>query len=238
MGNLFFAVALCAAQGYLLGSLSFSIIVSKALKGQDIRNYGSKNAGMTNILRTYGKKYAVLCGVGDLAKGLAAVLLGRFLFSIFGIGLFDAGYIAGAAAVLGHMFPLYFGFRGGKGVLTGLGVVIALSPLTIAIILAVVLPILFFSKIVSLASVTGAALYPFATLAVHLLQGVRGAPLALDTAFAAVFGGVILFMHRANIQRLVNGTEYRFGQKKGPLQDAPYGGNPADGESPESRGKP
>lgn len=204
------AAVICLAEGYLLGSLSFSIIVSRLLRGEDIRNFGSNNAGMTNILRTYGKKYALLCGAGDFLKGLLAVLLGRLIFSLFGVGGFDPGYVAGAAAVVGHMFPLYFGFRGGKGVLTGLGVIVALSPITFLLVLLVAIPILYFSRIVSLASVIGAILYPFASYLVHRL---RGQPVLLDTIFACVFGVVILYMHRANIKRLLAGTEYRFGQK-------------------------
>jgi glycerol-3-phosphate acyltransferase PlsY len=204
-------VALCLLEGYLLGSLSFSIIVSRVFKGDDIRNHGSKNAGMTNILRTYGKKYALLCGVGDFSKGLLAVLLGRLVFQLLGLTVFDAGYTAGMAALMGHLFPLYFGFRGGKGVLTGLGVMVALSPVTFVCVLAVALPLLYFTRIVSLASITGAALYPFFTVIVHRLQG---RPALLDGIFAAICAVIILYMHRANIQRLRNGTEYRFGQKK------------------------
>lgn len=203
--------ALCLLEGYLLGSVSFSIIVSRVFKGEDIRNFGSKNAGMTNILRTYGKKYALMCGAGDFCKGLLAVLIGRLIFSLMGLTLFDAGYPAGIAAMLGHLFPLYFGFKGGKGVLTGLGVMVSLSPVTFICVLAVALPLLYFTRIVSLASITGAILYPFFTVIVHKLQN---RPALLDGVFAAVCGAIVLYMHRANIKRLLNGTEYRFGQKK------------------------
>lgn len=201
---------LCLIEGYLLGSLSFSVIVSKTLCGDDVRNHGSKNAGMTNVLRTYGKKYALLCGIGDFSKGLIAVLLGRLLFSLWDITLFDAGYAAGAAALLGHLFPLYFSFKGGKGVLTGLGVLLALSPVTFVIVLVLALPLLFVTRIVSLASITGSALYPLVTLIVHKWQG---KPVLLDTIFAVAIAAVIIYMHRANIVRLLNGTEYRFGSK-------------------------
>lgn len=211
MGTAIVATAVCICAGYLLGSLNFSIILSKTFKGEDIRNYGSKNAGMTNILRTYGKKYAVMCGAGDFSKGLLAVLLGRLLFHALGIHPFDVGYAAGAAAMVGHLFPLYFGFRGGKGVMTGLGVIIALDPIAFAVVLALVLPLLFATRIVSLASVTGAALYPVVTLIVRL---VLRRPVLADTAFALIFGCLVLYMHRANIKRLVSGTEYRFGGKK------------------------
>ena len=211
MGKTVLGVALCLLEGYLLGSLSFSIIVSYAFKGEDIRNFGSKNAGMTNILRTYGKKYAFLCGAGDFCKGLLAVLLGRLIFLLLGLTAFDAGYPAGIAAMLGHLFPLYFGFKGGKGVLTGLGVMVTLSPVTFVCVLVVALPLLYFTRIVSLASITGAALYPFFTVIVHKLQN---RPSLLDGIFAAVCGAIVLYMHRANIKRLLNGTEYRFGQKK------------------------
>ncbi|PWM35283.1 MAG: acyl-phosphate glycerol 3-phosphate acyltransferase [Clostridiales bacterium] len=205
------ASAICLVEGYLLGSLNFSIMVSRLFKGEDIRNYGSKNAGMTNILRTYGKKYAVMVGVGDFCKGVCAVFIGRLIFSLMGVTLFDAGYAAGAAALLGHLFPLYFGFKGGKGVLTGLGVVLTLSPLSFAIIVLLELPLLYFTRIVSLASVTGAILYPIVTCVVHILQR---RPFILDTVFSVALAGVVLYMHRANIKRLLSGTEYRFGQDK------------------------
>lgn len=211
MGRLILGSALCLVEGYLLGSLSFSIIVSKLVKGDDVRKYGSKNAGMTNVLRTYGKACALLCGIGDFSKGVLAVLLARLIFYGLGGAPFDPGYLAGAAALLGHLFPLYFGFRGGKGVLTGLGIILTLSPVTFLVIVVIELPLLYFTRIVSLSSVTGAVLYPIATFTVHYLQG---RPLILDTVFAAVFGCVVLYMHRANIKRLLNGTEYRFGQKK------------------------
>lgn len=207
---LILASALCLLEGYLLGSLSFSIILSKTFKGQDIRNFGSGNAGMTNILRTYGKKYAFLCGLGDFSKALVAVLLARLLFAWMGQDAFDPGYLAGIATMAGHLFPLYFGFRGGKGVLTGLGVMLALDPLTFVIVLAIALPLLFATRIVSLASITGAALYPIVTCVLRL---VMSQPVLFDTFFAFLCGAVVIYMHRANIRRLLNGTEYRFGQK-------------------------
>lgn len=204
------ASIICLLEGYLLGSLNFSIILSRTFKGQDIRDHGSKNAGMTNILRTYGKKYAFLCGLGDFSKGLLAVLLARFLFSWMGASGFDPGYLAGIAAMAGHMFPLYFGFRGGKGVMTGLGVMIALDPVTFLLVLVFALPLLYKTRIVSLASITGAALYPVITLVTRL---VTHRPALADTLFALLCGCVVLYMHRGNIDRLLHGTEYRFGEK-------------------------
>lgn len=204
------AVILCLLEGYLVGSLNFSIILSRTFKGQDIRDHGSKNAGMTNILRTYGKKYAFLCGLGDFSKGLLAVLLARLIFHWMGVEGFDAGYLAGLAAMGGHMFPLYFGFRGGKGVMTGLGVMVALDPLTFLLVLIVALPLLYKTRIVSLSSITGAVLYPVFTLITRLISH---RPVLADTLFALLCGCVVLYMHRGNIQRLLNGTEYRFGEK-------------------------
>lgn len=210
MGRILTASLICLVGGYLLGSVSFSIMVSKLFKGEDIRDFGSKNAGMTNILRTYGKKYALICGLGDFAKGFLAVVLGRLVFLGLAVSGFDPGYVAGAGVVLGHMFPLYFGFRGGKGVLTGMGVIVAISPITVLVVLAVALPLLYFTRIVSMASVVGALLYPVVSFFVHRL---RSQPFVLDMIFALIFSSVILYMHRANIKRLISGTEYRFGQK-------------------------
>lgn len=211
MTRILTASLICAVEGYLLGSVSFSILISRLLKGEDIRHFGSKNAGMTNMLRTYGKKYALMCGIGDFSKGLLAVLLGRLVFMLFGLDSFDAGYISGALAIVGHMFPIFFGFHGGKGVLTGLGVLVALNPLVFLVVLVLVLPVLYFSRIVSLASVLGALFYPVATFCINAWWH---RPMALEMSFALTLSVIVLYMHRQNIKRLLTGTEYRFPKRK------------------------
>lgn len=219
--------ALVAFAAYLIGSVSFAIIVSRIAAQEDVRNHGSGNAGMTNILRNYGKKMAALTAAGDFGKALVAVALGRMIFQIMGIHLLDGGYVAGFFAILGHLFPIYFGFRGGKGVLTSLGVILMLNPLVFIIILIPLLPMVFLTKIVSLTVCVGYILTPIVTLLVdtYWLRLPEGARL-FDFFFicAVAFLGVV--MHRQNIVRLLRGQEYRFGQKK---PEAPEEGEDING---------
>ena len=198
---------LCAALvGYLLGSISFAVIVSRIYAHDDVRNHGSHNAGMTNVLRVYGIVPAAFTLVGDFAKGVLAVYLGRLIFTAVGATGMDAGYIAGLAALLGHLFPLWFGFKGGKGVLTSLGIILAINPMVFGILLLIMLPILFVVRIVSLISITGAMLYPLLT---YMVKVFCNEPPVWDTAFAAIFAVLVIWMHRSNIKRLLNGTEKR-----------------------------
>ena len=201
-----FAVLCSAVIGYLLGSISFAVVVSRIYAKDDVRNYGSHNAGMTNVLRVYGVGPAVCTIIGDFGKGILAVLIGRAIFHAFGIAGMDAGYIAGLAALLGHLFPLWFGFRGGKGVLTSIGILLIINPMVMGLILLFLLPFVFIVRIVSLASITGAALYPLLT---YLVQSIRGEVVLLDIVFALIFAGLVIWMHRSNIKRLMNGTEKR-----------------------------
>lgn len=205
------ATAITALIAYLLGSISFAIIVSKVYAHDDIRKYGSKNAGMTNILRTYGKLPAFFTLLGDFLKGVLAVVIGRWIFSTMEITAFDAGYVAGFFALLGHLYPVYFGFKGGKGVLTSLGIILVVNPLVFFILLIIFLPILFITKIVSLISITGALLYPVITLVVDLCLR---KPALFDVLFAALFSVIVIYKHKDNIRRLLNGTEKRIGDKK------------------------
>ena len=197
--------ALCA---YLMGSINSAIIVSRIYAKEDIRTHGSGNAGMTNILRTYGKLPAAWTAVGDFAKGALAVLLGRLFFYILGVDAgFDVGFVAGFFALLGHLFPIYFGFRGGKGVLTSAGVIFVIHPLIFLLLAVIIIPIMFLTRIVSLGSVLGAVLFPVLTFFFC------GRTWSVDLLFALLMGAVVLFMHRANIKRLLNGTENRFPKK-------------------------
>lgn len=205
------ACVLAAIVAYLLGSISSAVIVSRVYAHDDVRKYGSKNAGMTNVLRTYGKLPALFTFLGDFVKGILAVLAGRLIFSLLGVTDFDAGYLAGFFALLGHLYPIYFGFKGGKGVLTSLGIILVVNPLVLLILLIIFLPVLFITRIVSLVSVTGAVLYPFVTLIVDLCLR---KPVLFDFLFAVLFSLIVIWRHRSNIQRLLNGTERRIGDKK------------------------
>lgn len=221
-----------AVEAYLLGSLSFSIIVSKGLYKKDIRTFGSGNAGMTNVLRTFGKKAAALTITGDVLKGTFAVIIARLLFlnnpvtmelnhafNMFGREIYFSNnlymeiglYIAVLGAFLGHMFPLYFGFKGGKGVSVIAGSMIAVTPVTLLIALSIFFVIVFTTKIVSLGSIIAPPTYIIWTLCqVYITQTVS----VPNLIAAIVFPSAIIWSHRTNIKRLLNGTEYKFGQNK------------------------
>ena len=205
------ATILAAAAAYLLGSVSFAVVVSKGLYHQDVRQFGSGNAGMTNILRTYGKKAAALTLAGDFLKGIAAVVIGRLIFAAMGVTLFDGAYVGGLFAILGHLYPVYFGFCGGKGILTSIGIIAVINPFVFVGLLIIGLPLIFLTKIVSVGSLAGAVCYPILTLLVDSFQGGIS---WLDFSFSVVIALLVIWMHRANIKRLLNGTENRFGGKK------------------------
>ncbi len=204
------ATVLAAAAAYLLGSVSFAVIVSRCLYHQDVRQFGSGNAGMTNILRTYGKKAAALTLAGDFLKGVVAVLAGRLIFAAFGVDLFDGAYVAGLFALLGHLYPVYFGFRGGKGILTSIGIIAVINPIVFAGLLVIGLPLIFITRMVSVGSLAGAVSFPILTLLVDYFTGGIS---WLDFFFSVVIALLVIWMHRANIRRLLNGTENRFGSK-------------------------
>lgn len=190
---IFLGIITSIAVAYLLGSVNFGILLSKRIYHDDIRDHGSGNAGTTNMLRVYGKKTAALTLALDILKGMAAVILGALLASVNG------AYIAGFFVVLGHMFPLFFKFKGGKGVATTLGAIIVISPIVAAILLAVFIIIFLGSHYVSLASVMTALLYPL------ILNAMNGP--GVNVIMAVLTAGFIVFMHRANIKRLYHGQE-------------------------------
>ena len=201
----FAIIAVCA---YLLGSLSFAIIVSKVTLGKDIRNYGSGNAGLTNAYRTMGAKKTLFVLLGDIAKGAAAVSVGWALGGPVG------KLTAGIFVILGHMFPLYFGFKGGKGVLVGAGAALATEPLVCAVLLGIFLIEVAVTHIVSLGSIIIAALYPVGTLINLIARGANLPTILFSTICCVIMAAMVIWLHRSNIERLKNGTEYRFGQKK------------------------
>ena len=193
------------AAAYLIGSLSFAVIVSKFYGLDDPRSYGSGNPGATNVLRSGRKKAAALTLLGDALKGLVAVLLARWLQSHFGLA--DEVVAAVAVAVLvGHMWPLFFGFKGGKGVATALGVLLALSWPVALICAAVWLMMAFGLKISSLAALTATVISPLA--AMFLVQQPSW------QAAIAVIAALVLLRHRSNIQNLLSGKENKIGSGK------------------------
>ncbi len=200
---------LSAVFSYLLGSISPSIIISKVFFGKDIRKTGSGNAGASNTVRIFGKKAGIAVFLFDFAKGLLAVVVAKIL-----IKYFNAGYlcipVAGFFAQLGHVFPIFFGFRGGKGVATAVGSAMAIMPSVAILLLILFVIILIVSKIVALASGICAAIYPL--LAFFLSDEYK----ILHLIFAACCSAVIIIKHLDNFVRLLDGSEPRlsFGKKK------------------------
>ena len=205
-----------ALEAYLLGSIDTGILVSRLVYHDDVRNHGSGAAGMTNMLRTFGKKAAAMTAAGDVLKGILAVCIGRWLFSFSSgqaVSPYLGVYLAGILAVVGHTKPLYFGFKGGKGVLVAGGAILAVQPLIFPCLFVIFLACLLPTGMVSLGSVVMAASYPFLTLGYGLLTGLAPRDLAVTTIGAAIMGGMVLYMHRSNLQRIREGKEYRFGRK-------------------------
>ena len=190
---------------YLLGNISTSYIVAKRLAGVDIRTQGSGNAGSTNVLRTLGKKAGALTFIGDVLKGLIAVLIARFI--AYGVNLDNTtcAYIAVVAVVLGHNYPVFLGFKGGKGVATSLGSMLGMNPLVALLCLGFFIIIVAITKYVSLGSMLGIGLSPVIMMINHNTKGV------LVTLFLTIS---VVITHKENIKRLLNGTERKLGQKK------------------------
>ncbi|NLU53702.1 MAG: glycerol-3-phosphate 1-O-acyltransferase PlsY [Clostridiaceae bacterium] len=198
-------IALSAVIGYLLGSLNTSIIVGKLYK-IDVRNHGSGNAGATNTLRVLGKGPALLVVLGDFLKGAIACLIGRYLVGETFPQVYAGEYIGGLFAVLGHNWPVYFGFKGGKGVMTSFAVVLMFSPLAALISLLCFIVIVALTRYVSLGSMIGAVLFP---IAAFLLKEP-----ALMVATGAFLGLLIVVRHRSNIKRLIAGEEKKLSFSK------------------------
>ena len=188
---------------YLLGSISTSIIVSKIMIGDDIRNHGSGNAGATNTLRTVGKRGALLVVLGDCLKTIVAILLAKMLTD----NATTAIYIAGIGAVLGHNFPLYFKFRGGKGIVVSAVSIIFADPIIGCLVALLAIFIMLVSRYVSLGSILGAAFFV-------LLSLIFRAQNAEFIVFAFILAALAIYMHKANIKRLLSGTENKLSFKK------------------------
>ena len=200
-----FALSLaCIVAAYLLGSLSFAVIVSRGFGLADPRSYGSKNPGATNVLRSGHKGAAILTLVFDALKGALPVWLVAAFGGPYGLGEGTAA-AAGLAAFVGHLWPIFFGFKGGKGVATAAGVLLGFNPWLALATLASFAIVLFFFRYVSLASIVAAAFAPFYDL---LIWGTG--PLALAIGVMSL---LLVWRHGANIAKLVAGTESKLGQK-------------------------
>jgi glycerol-3-phosphate acyltransferase PlsY len=207
---------------YLLGSLSFSIIFTKLFDNNiDIRTLGSGNAGATNVLRSVGVKAAVFTTIFDFLKGAVSVIIGREVFRYCcSITLAPdimsqyGAYIAGVACVIGHIFPVFFNFKGGKGVLTSAAMIALIDWRIFIIVISVFIIVFIISKIVSLSSICGAGSFPIATFLVTFFLDYRSGsgtvPLSyvlITTGIALILGLTIIIKHKTNIERIKNGTE-------------------------------
>lgn len=203
------SVLIAIIVSYLLGSINSAIVVSKMLYGEDVRTHGSGNAGLTNMLRTYGAKAAALTLVGDMLKTILAVLFTALLFGFSyknSISLSGYCYLAGLAAVLGHVFPIFYGFKGGKGVLVTASMALLLCPLHFAVLIVIFIIIVAITGYVSLGSIVVASLFPI-TVCLYIPL-VCSAPLSVLTVISTFFlGAFIVWCHRSNIKRLAEGSE-------------------------------
>lgn len=209
---LLIATILVAICGYFLGSLNGAAIISRLVLHDDVRKYGSKNAGMTNMIRVFGAKAGVLTVIIDVGKTLVAVFIGCFL----GRATF-LPYVAGFCCLIGHAFPFYFGFKGGKGVLVAATTALCVSLPTFGILVVIFGLILWFTKYVSVASIVSALMFPFiiAKFPVYMVSEGNNVPApTLAPVFALAMAVAIIFLHRENIKRLKAGTENKIGKKK------------------------
>jgi glycerol-3-phosphate acyltransferase PlsY len=185
-----------AVVAYLLGSLSSSIIVCKLTTGEDIRTYGSGNAGLTNSYRTLGAKKTALVLLGDVAKAAISVGIGGMLAGPYG------KLAAGIFVILGHVYPLYFGFKGGKGVLVGATMLIFFDWRIFLVALVLFVGAVALTRWISLGSILGAASFPFSMYFFY-----RDIPMTIVAFF---MGGAVIYMHRSNIKRILSGQENEF----------------------------
>ena len=196
---------------YCLGSISFSVIISKKMAGFDVREKGSKNAGSTNVLRTVGKKAAILTLICDILKGVVAILIAVLLGNLVeGTDKALLVQIAGLMAVIGHTFPVFFKFKGGKGVATALGVLFIINWQIALICLVFALLLMAITRMVSVGSLAAAILFPVLTIFIKDNYIAEGSYLV----FGILMAGLVVFNHRTNIKRLATGTENKLSFKK------------------------
>lgn len=202
---------------YLLGSISFSVIISKKMAGFDVREKGSGNAGATNMLRSVGKKGAIFTLIGDCLKGVVAILFAIIVGKIAkNTDKALLVQLAGIAVVLGHTFPIFFGFKGGKGVATSLGVLLMTNWQIGLICLVFALVLMALTRMVSLGSIAAAILFPVLTLFVgegHYIVESTGIGNGYFV-YSVVLAIIVLFNHRENIKRILNGSENKLSFKK------------------------
>ena len=218
-------VLVSIAVSYLLGSINSAIIVSRVLYRDDIRKHGSGNAGLTNMLRTYGGRAAVFTLLGDILKTALAIFVTGVLFGFHYSAGISTGmgfcYMAGLFVTYGHIFPIYYGFKGGKGVLCTATAALILSPIPFLILLLAFIIIVAFSRYVSLGSVTVAILYPVAVNAYYQFAFGGDVPFIITTVSTLILAVTIVVCHKENLKRISDRTERKlsFGKKKSDGED-------------------
>ncbi len=217
---------------YLIGSLNPAIIITRLKTGKDIRTMGSGNAGFTNVLRSVGKGPAIATIICDYLKGIIGVLIGWWIFSQLTVTndvapveyVIYGRYLAGLFVILGHSFPIYYGFRGGKSVVTANALMLVVDWRVFLIVLGTFLIIFFATKLISLGSIICAGLYPVYTLLITYFldylpnlgteNELRFRFVLISTGCAFLVGAIIIFRHKDNLKRLINGEEKRIKAKK------------------------
>ena len=221
MNTTYILAAVAALLAYFIGSINSSVILSKAFFKDDIRNHGSGNAGTTNMLRTHGKGFALITLIFDILKGVAGVWIGSVIAkTISGVtDPFITGniipafpFIGGFFAVIGHNYPIFFSFRGGKGVATSLGVILTLNYQVGLIVLIFAIIIMAATRYVSLGSILAGIIYVAVDFTYMLFA--KGEILIPELIFGVLMALLLIYRHKANITRLKNGTENKLGQKK------------------------
>ncbi len=223
-----YLIILAAVIAYLLGSINTAVIVTKIVAGKDIRKMGSGNAGFTNVLRTVGKVPAIFTIACDFLKAVTAVLIGSLLFALIPADnvilsneyMAVGKYIAGVCCILGHSYPVYFHFKGGKGVVTAAALILIVDWRVFLLMLGTFIIVFIATKTISIASLSAAALYGFYTLAISLTYDYfSGAGYSLtyvifSTVAAFLIGAFVIVKHKENIKRIIRGEEKKITAKK------------------------
>jgi glycerol-3-phosphate acyltransferase PlsY len=192
------SLLICAVIAYLIGSISFAVIISRLKFKDDIRNHGSGNAGTTNMMRSFGKAAAAFTLFGDIMKAVVSVYIGIILNGTVG------GYIAGLLCIIGHAFPVYFKFKGGKSVASSAGVILCLNPVVFVTLLLIFIVIVSFTKYVSLGSIMCMMVYPL------ILYRLNADHNIVILTVSILIAALVIFLHRENIVRLKDGKENKF----------------------------
>lgn len=207
------ALFLSYVASYLLGSLNSAIIVSRAMYKEDIRDYGSHNAGLTNVVRTYGKKAALFTLIGDMLKVGLAIFITGLLFGFYynkGISWNERCYISAFLCMLGHIKPVFYRFKGGKGVLCAASLLLFLAPAVFGVLILLFVTLVAMTKYISVGSIVCAGLMPFVIQGYMEIMGGEGNYHPIITTICIIIAFIIIVSHRANIKRLLHGEENKF----------------------------